>query len=114
VDDQTPPFEISTASLDGDGLQIAVRGELDMATAGRLLEAVRGASEPGGRLLLDLSEVAFMDSTGLSALLDLREHAGSVALVAGRAVRRVVQLVDLGEDLPLYETVDEARERLLG
>jgi anti-anti-sigma factor len=51
-----------------DGFRL--KGELDMATAGDLSEVLRTASGRADPMVLDLSEVSFMDSSGLRALLD--------------------------------------------
>jgi anti-sigma B factor antagonist len=49
---------------------LALSGELDIATAPDLEEAVEGLRENGGgAIVLDLSELTFMDSTGLQAIL---------------------------------------------
>jgi anti-anti-sigma factor len=71
-------FEISTAS-DGAGLKVS--GELDLATAPKLTEALLNA--PGrGELSLDLSEISFLDSSGLNAILAfVRSRNGSGQLV---------------------------------
>jgi len=66
-------FSISVESAPG-GHTIKVAGELDMATAPELqdaVEMVKASDEmvEGSNLLLDLSEVSFIDSTGIKAVL---------------------------------------------
>ena len=46
---------------------VAVRGEIDLALAGQLRSAIEVAADRG-RLVLDLSECTFMDSTGVHAI----------------------------------------------
>ena len=58
------PLQID--STDG-GLRLA--GELDMATADELLDAIRGRSQEEP-ITLDFSGVTFMDSSGLRSLLE--------------------------------------------
>jgi anti-sigma B factor antagonist len=63
------------ASSDKDTTTIAVSGELDIASADRLREAIRSAENGTTRwIILDLEELTFMDSTGLSALLEARRR----------------------------------------
>lgn len=63
------PFAIDISS-EADRRLIALRGELDLAHAPSLEEAVRVACGEGTReIVLDLSEVVFIDSSGLRALL---------------------------------------------
>jgi anti-sigma B factor antagonist len=54
---------------------IALRGELDLGTAGQLERCLAESFERREPVLLDLRELTFMDSTGLCALLKAREQA---------------------------------------
>jgi anti-sigma B factor antagonist len=58
---------------------ICVGGEVDIATAPRLYEKIMAAfgDEPG-ELIIDLSDVKFIDSTGLGVLVNARQRARSV------------------------------------
>ncbi len=51
------------------GRDIRLAGELDMSNEPELDEVLRAAVEKGGPTLVDLSELTFIDSTGISALL---------------------------------------------
>jgi anti-anti-sigma factor len=57
-----------------DGRQVIahVTGEIDMATCGRLRDAIEPYLGPAQRVVLDLSGVTFMDSSCLSVLLHAR------------------------------------------
>jgi anti-anti-sigma factor len=72
------------ASTDDGVATVEVDGDLDIATVpvleGALSDVERGGAET---LMLDLAGVAFMDSTGLRALLSARKRADR----AGRALR---------------------------
>ncbi len=69
-----PRFDVRVAEGDGGRLLIRVSGELDLVTAPQMSAALAQAS--GRPVTVDLSELAFMDSTGLRALLSAaREHA---------------------------------------
>ena len=62
-----------TVTSDASGTTIRVRGECDIATAAQVGEALSAAAgQPGDRIMLDLSDVTFMDSSGLAVLV---EHA---------------------------------------
>jgi anti-anti-sigma factor len=56
---------------------LTVAGEVDLSTAGALTDAVNTAvqSPDAQTVRVDLSEVSFMDSTGLSALVSGRKLA---------------------------------------
>jgi anti-anti-sigma factor len=59
------PFEVR---LESD-LRVVVVGELDMATAPQVTEAIDSLARAGAqRVVVDLAGVSFLDSTGVSAL----------------------------------------------
>ena len=61
-------FSISCAE-ERDRRLFLVRGELDLATAPELEEALVSAIEAGGEVVLDLRELEFMDSSGVRVLV---------------------------------------------
>ena len=64
------PAEIE-AKREGDSLTVAVAGEIDLSTADQLDAAIRDAEKTEtNRIVVDLSALYFIDSTGLSVLLD--------------------------------------------
>ncbi len=74
---------------------IHVRGEIDMATAGRLRDVIEPHMGPKQTIILDLSEVEFMDSSCLKVLVQARgrlsENGGSLILRnPSRAAHRVL------------------------
>ena len=62
--------------LAGSALELALAGDFDMAATFRLESELDRLLAGGGvrRLVLDLGEVRFMDSSGLGALLSIRER----------------------------------------
>jgi anti-sigma B factor antagonist len=91
-------------------------GELDAYTVGRFREALAELSDTG-RLLIDLSEVPFMDSAGLGALIGgirrAREAGGDVAVACGRpTLTRLLHTTGFDRIVAVTETVDEAAEAL--
>lgn len=100
----------------GDRAVVTVAGEVDLETAAQLgdhaLAAVRNVSP---HLVLDLSGVTFMDSTGLKVLLSIQRRTevaqGSLAVVGtARSVRRILTLTGLDQTFALYDTLDEVPE----
>lgn len=66
------PLRIDVATLDGMTIRLALSGDLDFDTAAELTELTFDA---GYRQLdLDLSELAFIDSSGLAALVRLQRQ----------------------------------------
>ena len=84
VDVLDPGFNLVTARTD-DAAVVRVIGELDLATAPPLREVLTDLVALGGlHVTLDVSELAFIDSSGLSVLVTglkrLREGGGDLAL----------------------------------
>ncbi|MDX6302952.1 MAG: anti-sigma factor antagonist [Nocardioidaceae bacterium] len=100
----------------GDAVLDAV-GELDVAAVARLREAIRqGFDEGHARVLVNLAEVSFIDSTAVSSLLHEHQVAAArgrhLGLVApGDAVTRVLSLLGLGDVLNIHPSVQDAVSR---
>jgi anti-sigma B factor antagonist len=94
----------------GDVLVLSLAGELDLADAPALREALRGAVERSPkRLVVDLAEVTFVDSTVLGALVEARSRIGgeAFALAApGLEVRRALEVSGLDRHFTI-ETADD-------
>ncbi|TQM85518.1 anti-anti-sigma factor [Saccharothrix saharensis] len=97
----------------GDVLVIGVTGELDSDTVPEVRAALdAGLSEPSSAVVLDLSEVGFFSSAGLSLLLETRRRVDVLAVVATRrAVLRPIQLTAIAPLLSVFASVDEALVR---
>ena len=100
---------------DGDGWSVArVGGELDVATAPRLREQLLATiSERGPRIVLDLGDVGFLDSTGLGVIVGVLKRArtlgGDLRLVCPNpSVRKVFEITALDRTMPLADSVDDA------
>lgn len=105
----TDPFAIAVR-----GSMICLAGEIDIAAAPPLRAAAIDALEQssGDELILDLSRVTFMDSSGIGALVAIRNAASAkdqaVRIVdPSPAVRRMLELTALTAVFGLHE-VDRA------
>jgi anti-sigma B factor antagonist len=80
----------------GDGV-VKVSGELDIHTCDRLVHTAGELVDRGGRLVLDLSELTFCDSTGLAGLVRLHKRADAAGgtLVLRAPVTRMRDLLTL-------------------
>lgn len=106
-------LEISEHVLEGHTV-VELRGELDLSNAqalrDRLLEIA--GREPVS-LILDLSGLTFMDSTGISVLVAAERRAlelGGALSLAGpqKVVARVLRITSLDKHFPTFPTVDDA------
>ena len=81
------------------GSRVVFRGELDMASVAAAERAIADCWAATGTVELDLSELAFLDSSGLHVLIearnqaDLNQHAFVVTGVSEQA-REVMELTD--------------------
>ncbi len=92
-------------------------GELDAYTVGTFRESLARLAEQGD-LLIDLSEVSFMDSAGLGALIGgirlSREAEHAVAVACNRPVLvRLLHTTGFDRIVPVSDSVEEAEDALL-
>ncbi|SFO91675.1 anti-anti-sigma factor [Amycolatopsis arida] len=103
LDAQTPGFRITTTAENGVW-RVAVSGELDLLTSPQLQEKLTSVvDERPAKVLADLTEVTFFDSSALNALLQVQRHAQEnsveMAVLASSAVERVITLAGVDEHL---------------
>lgn len=99
---------------DGPSVILAFEGELDVTSAAKAEEAVRlaGADAPG-RMILDLTRLAFMDSTGVRVLVRARrrlaERDAAVELAGlTPSVSRIMHITGLDRAFVIHDTLEEA------
>lgn len=109
----TVDLQIDTRAQD-DWKVLSVRGEVDLYTSPQLREAIdRGVGESASRVLVDLTAVNFMDSSGLGVLVGSlkrsRERGGELALVCTEgSVLKVLTITGLDRVFPIHASVDDA------
>jgi len=110
---------LARENIDGNGLHvISLSGDVDLYQAPNLravLAAHAEAKRPS--LVVDVSEVPYMDSAGIATLIEYVQQAsrfgGQLALAgANNRLRAIFDLVRLGEIFPIRPTVAEAKAAL--
>jgi anti-sigma B factor antagonist len=104
-------------TVTGDVAVVALQGELDVAGAGLLeheLDRILADHEPSA-LVLDLSGLEFMDSTGLRLVVladqRAREEGRTFALVRGRGdVHRVFEITRMADRLRFLDSAADAAD----
>jgi anti-sigma B factor antagonist len=105
-------FHVDVSS-DGRASVIAVSGELDLASSGALEEELSRVAASGIRqIVIDLRNLEFMDSTGLSTLVKAHQRAEEAGqefgLVRGpQQVQRLLSLTGVEERLRFADTPEE-------
>ncbi len=103
-----------TTEHDGDTVRVSLRGELDIASAPSVERALAHAEAGGSScLVLNLRELAFMDSTGLRIVLRAdtraRENGRRVVIVRGSdVVSRLFEVTGLDERLTIIDEPADA------
>jgi anti-sigma B factor antagonist len=107
--------ELDVATRQESGCTVlSVVGEVDVFTAPALDEALTAAIANGGTcVVVDMSGVDFLDSTGLSVLVKalkrIREANGSLdVVVSADRVAKVFRLTGLDTLIPLHATLEAA------
>lgn len=94
---------------------IALAGECDLNTGRQLRDVLTSEVSRGARrVILDLSRLSFMDSTGMQIVLGSRTvlavRGGTLALVSPQpVVARVLELTGAAELIPVYDSLEEAQ-----
>ncbi len=106
-------LQVTHRDFDAGVCSLAVAGEIDLASAPVLKGALLARLSVGAtRLVLDLSGVTHMDSTGLGVLVGVQRRLpedGAIAIAgATPAVRSLFELTGLDRCFELFATVDAA------
>lgn len=117
VTDRPSAFAIEPAPLHG-APGVRVRGEVDLGTAAALTTALDTAiRESVGAFVVDLGDVTFLDSSGVSVLLHARALLGRedrdlVIVCPPGAPRRIFELAGITDLFAMFESRDQAAASL--
>jgi anti-sigma B factor antagonist len=109
-----PTFDVSEEDVDSETRILTVTGEIHVSTAPEFSERLNAAIAGGRtRLVLDFTGVEFIDSTGLSVLLNglrrLTRRRGALSLVCTNpTVLRLFEITRLDSTFHIVATRDEA------
>jgi anti-sigma B factor antagonist len=115
---QAPRLKTRATTV-GGASAIAISGELDVETAPQLAEEVEVAVwSTVGAFVLDLTELTFLDSSGLHALLRARaylarEDRSLVLICPPGPARRVLDLASVLDTFVVYPSADAAADALV-
>jgi anti-sigma B factor antagonist len=106
-----PP--VAGVDRNGDVVVVRLAGELDLYNAPDVREALLGEIARGPeRVIVELSQVEFIDSTALGVLIEARSKLSNrrAFLIAAPRVetRRTLQISGLDRHFALHDTLDEA------
>lgn len=84
---------------------IAIGGEVDRTTSPHLADYIGRVHRPADHVVVDLTELSFLDNSGLLLAID---GAGPHLAAARCMPARLLQLTGVDTHLPVYATVDQA------
>lgn len=93
---------------------LEIEGEVDVYTAPQLKQDIAQIAESGVKhLIINLSKVEYLDSTGLGVLIGglkrMRENQGDLVLVGpGMRILRIFEITGLDKIFDIYETETDA------
>ncbi len=100
-----PSFEIRESAEDDGALRVALIGELDIAVADAVEQRLRQYREDGRPVRLDLSELDFIDSSGVQTVVLGLKHARrnghelEVDRHVSASVQRMIEMMGIGPAL---------------
>jgi anti-sigma B factor antagonist len=103
---------LAIETIDGACI-VRLAGELDLYNAPAVRDALTEISADGpGRVIVDLSEVEFIDSTALGVLIEARtklpNRRGLLLAGPGLETRRALEISGLDRHFAVHDSVDEA------
>lgn len=97
----------------GDVAILSVSGDVDALTAPELTQAIAGVlDKTPAAVIVDLSDVAFLASAGMSVLVEAKELVGPTSkllvVADGPATSRPIKLVGIDKLVSLHPNIDDA------
>jgi len=113
-----PQFDLAEEQIDDETRVIAVTGEIHVTTAPEFTERLKDAVAAGTRgVVIDMTRVEFIDSTGLSVLLNalrrITRAGGRLSLVVSNpTVLRLFEITKLDSTFDIQPTRQAALARV--
>ncbi len=104
-------MEYKTTTEDNCSI-ITLTGEIDLQTSPQAREQILQALNDNRHVLVEMSEVEYIDSSGIASLVEGYQDAKSRNLTIGlvnisETTRQVLQLARLDQVFPIYENVSD-------
>ncbi|PCI41699.1 MAG: anti-anti-sigma factor [Rhodospirillaceae bacterium] len=105
-------MDVKTSEQSGIKI-VAVSGEVDLSTSPQVRDALLDCILGGSSVVVDLSQVAYIDSSGVASLVEAFQNAksrgqGFALANVGETPLRVLQLARLDQVFVIHDAVDDA------
>jgi anti-sigma B factor antagonist len=93
---------------------LPLKGEIDLHVSPRIARSLAGvAAKRPAHIVIDLTEVTFVDSSGLAVLIhgmqDVQEYGGKFAIVGLQEnIRPIFEIACLDQVFQIFPTIDDA------
>jgi anti-sigma B factor antagonist len=105
-------LKVHIESSSGGLSTVALAGELDLSTIPRMEVSLLEQLEQRPAVLVDLSELEFIDSSGIGVMIQAFQGANgtpmSLLITPGSAVDRVFRIAGISQALPVFTDRDDA------
>ena len=103
-----------TTRNEGDFALVTITGEVDLSWSQQVRKAILDALGKATKVGVDLSQVSYIDSSGIAALVEGFQNARGkgqrfALIAASDSVRGVLELARLDRVFPMVESVEAAR-----
>jgi anti-sigma B factor antagonist len=110
---------VTTTKVGENAYVLALQGEHDLYSTPRLVAELEALAPDGPEVVLDLTDVTFIDSTALGSILvgarKLRQAEGGIAIVSpGATTTKLLSMVGIDRVVPVFDTNERALEYLVG
>ncbi len=105
------PGDLLTVSVDarGHATVLFLEGEVDASSAGELESALDKAAQRKKPVIIDVSNLGYIDSSGFRAIYQASEHIPiSIAVSPGSVLSRTIRLAGIGTRIPIFPDIDTA------
>ena len=104
-------MELVVSSHD-DTMQINVSGEVDLFYSPKLRDSILEYIDQGHPVALDLSQVSYIDSSGIASIVEAFQHAkskklGFCLIAISTPVLQVLKLARLDKVIPTYDQLED-------
>ena len=102
------------AYFEGDLQVVATQGDLDVHAAPQLSSILLPLVQPGSRIVVEMSQTPFMDSSGLAAIVEAaarsRDVDGYLCLAAPEdRVQKVLQITGVDTLIDVFDSLESAQ-----
>jgi anti-sigma B factor antagonist len=100
---QGTSVSVVVGTLDQGVVAVRIGGEIDISNVDHVHELVEPVTKLGAeQVVFDLSDLSFIDSSGLALLLSVADKVPAVSVKnPSRSVTRIIEVTGLGERLPI-------------